>query len=145
MIPIPIFVDGGDPIGVLPGDSLGIVASGNAVGVLRRPRERRRRFSIGASQPLTFDHIESVGPIVGPGPVLIVGTNADDDITIIARDSASTPQFPGTDGNQDFTVSVNAGPDILFVDTPTVQRRRPGRRRRRRRPRTRRRTTCRGA
>src|SRR5262249_6087882 len=46
------------------------------------------------------------------------GTNADDDITIIARDITNGPQT--ADGVQDFTVSVNAGPDIYFENTPQL-------------------------
>src|SRR5688572_29573241 len=58
--------------------------------------------------------------VLGPCPFLIIGTNADDDITVIARDSVSTPQFPGADGVQDFTVSVNAGTDVLFINQPDL-------------------------
>ena len=45
------------------------------------------------------------------------GTNGDDDITIIARDSTYSPL---ADGIQDFTVSVNAGPQILYVNAANL-------------------------
>src|SRR6185436_11825570 len=41
----------------------------------------------------------------------------DDAITIIARDSSYDL---AANGVQDFTVSVNGGPDLLFIDTPTL-------------------------
>jgi hypothetical protein len=72
---------------------------------------------------VSFDHIESV--IVAPEPngngngndcpFIVFGTNADDDITVIARDGST---HPGADGVQDFTVSVNEGPEILFLNVP---------------------------
>ena len=74
---------------------------------------------------MSFIHIETIGPITGNGTsssALITGTNGDDDITLIARDGS----YPGVTGNslvpgkQDFTVSVNQGPNILFLDTPQV-------------------------
>ncbi len=46
-----------------------------------------------------------------------MGTNGDDDITVIARDSSYNV---GCDGVQDFTVSVNQGPDILLINAPTL-------------------------
>ena len=45
--------------------------------------------------------------------VLILGTNADDDITVIARDASYSPL---ADGIRDFTVSINGGPEILYID-----------------------------
>ncbi|MFM7072282.1 MAG: hypothetical protein ACKO38_10875, partial [Planctomycetota bacterium] len=60
-------------------------------------------------------HIEEVSVTGGPG--VILGTNGDDDITIIARDSST---HAGADGVQDFTVSLSTGPSILFLNTPTL-------------------------
>ena len=37
-------------------------------------------------QRVSWDHIENV-TVVGGGPALILGTNGDDDITLIARDA----------------------------------------------------------
>ena len=41
--------------------------------------------------------------------MIILGTNADDDITVIARDFQATdnPSFPGTDGIRDFKGSYD--------------------------------------
>jgi hypothetical protein len=74
-------------------------------------------FVVGANQPVSFDHIESIGRIIGGGSAVINGTSAPDAITIIARDSST---HAGTDGVRDFTVSVNAGPALLFVDSPSL-------------------------
>jgi hypothetical protein len=65
---------------------------------------------------VSFDHIESLG-ISGSGPAVINGTNGPDTITVIARDSST---HPGTDGVQDFTVSVNTGPELLFINVPSL-------------------------
>src|SRR5213075_1513039 len=69
------------------------------------------------NQRVSFDHIEAIGPIIGAPCVVIKGTNGDDDITVIARDSSYDPL---ADGVQDFTVSVNGGPDILYINTPLL-------------------------
>ena len=70
-------------------------------------------------QRVSWDHIEGVTVVGGPGvgPGVILGTNGDDDITIIARDSST---HAGTDGAQDFTVSVNDGPDVLYINVPVL-------------------------
>ena len=113
---IPVFVDGGDPIGVLPGDSIFVNgASGFAAG----PESDEGGFLSPAGGTVSFDHIELIGGVVPAAgcPFLILGTNADDDITIIARDAST---HVGADGVQDFTFSVNAGGDILLLNTPEV-------------------------
>ena len=61
---------------------------------------------------VSWDHIEAI-TVVGGGPALILGTNGDDDITIIARDDSYDVLANGV---QDFTVSVNDGMNILFID-----------------------------
>ncbi|HEX5497870.1 MAG TPA: hypothetical protein VFX03_01540, partial [Thermomicrobiales bacterium] len=66
---------------------------------------------------ISYQQIESIGAIVNPGPVLVVGTNGDDDIQVIARDASYNAL---ADGNQDFTVSVNQGPDVLFINAPQL-------------------------
>ena len=67
---------------------------------------------------VSFIHIENIAPVMmGGGPVAVVGTNGDDDLTVIARDASYNPL---ADGVQDFTVSVNAGPDVLFINAPTL-------------------------
>src|SRR5690606_2231243 len=106
---IPIFIDGGDPIGLVPGDSLAILAMGAAVAFFAGPENDEGTLQVAAQAEVSFDRIESVGPIVGPGPVLIVGTGADDDISIVARDASTHPALAGlTPGDHDFTVTLNA-------------------------------------
>ena len=71
---------------------------------------------VGANQPVSFDHIESLG-ITGGGPATINGTNGPDAITVIARDDTYAA---AADGIQDFTVSVNIGPELLFIDVASL-------------------------
>src|SRR6185503_10018145 len=72
---------------------------------------------VGANQPVSFDHIESLA-IDGGGPAVINGTNGPDAITVIARDST---YVAAADGVQDFTVSVNTGPDLLFLNVGALE------------------------
>src|SRR5262249_43420246 len=109
---IPVFVDGGDPIGVLPGDLLNILAGGASLTYNAGPQTDQGSFVVGANAPVSFDNIESFG-ISGSGPAVINGTNGPDTITVIARDAST---YAAADGVQDFTVSVNNGPDLLFVN-----------------------------
>ncbi len=111
---IPVFVDGGDPVGVLPGDQLIVNA---AVGFFAGPESDEGGVLTGG-EDVSFDHIESliVAPIAGC-PFLILGTNADDDITIIARDASTTA---GADGVQDMTFSVNAGMNVVLLNAADV-------------------------
>ncbi len=113
---IPIFIDGGDPIGSSPGDSITIVAGGDPVIAETGPENDEGGFIVGANARVSFDHIEAIG-VVGAMKAYIAGTNADDDITIIARDAST---HAGADGVQDFTSTVNAGPSILWIDTPQL-------------------------
>ena len=78
------------------------------------PENDEGGFQVGTNQTLSYDHIESIS-VTGGGPVTLSGTNGNDAITIIARDSST---HAGTDGIQDFTVSINAGPEFLFINTP---------------------------
>lgn len=116
--PIPLYIDGGDPIGALPGDSLILV---NAFAYFTGPESDTGSFYTagGPDGIVSFDHIESI--VVAPPddacPFVIFGTNSDDDITVIARDDST---HPGTDGDRDFTVSINAGVEILFIDQPAL-------------------------
>ncbi len=48
---------------------------------------------------------------------MILGTNGDDDITIIARDASTTA---GADGVQDMTFSVNAGMNVVLLNAADV-------------------------
>jgi Ca2+-binding RTX toxin-like protein len=110
----PIFIDGGDPIGTLPGDLLTVNA---AVGFFPGP-ESDEGGVITAGGTVSFDHIEAlvVAGIVGC-PFLIVGTNADDDITVIARDASTTA---GANGVQDMTFSINAGISVVLLNQPDL-------------------------
>ena len=106
----PVFVDGGDPIGVLPGDKLIV---NNAVGFFPGPENDEGGVTTNGGT-VSFDHIESltVAAIAGC-PFLILGTNGDDDITVIARDASTTA---GADGVQDFTFSVHSGMDVVVLN-----------------------------
>lgn len=111
-----IFIDGGDPVGTTPGDLLNIIAGGGSVTYNAGPETDEGSFEVGANQPVSFDHIESFG-ITGSGPAIINGTNGPDAITVIARDSST---HVGTNGVRDFTASVNAGPELLFIDVAAL-------------------------
>jgi hypothetical protein len=113
---VPIFIDGGDPIAATPGDLLNIIAGGGSVTFNAGPQTDEGSFVVGTNQPVSFDHIESFG-ISGSGPATINGTNGPDAITVIARDSTYAT---AADGVQDFTVSINTGPDLLFIDVPSL-------------------------
>jgi hypothetical protein len=114
---VPISIDGGDPVGVLPGDVLNIVTvPGDMVNIFPGPTSDSGGVVVNSNQPISYVHIESLS-VSGGGTPVISGTNGNDVITIIARDSSYAP---GLDGIQDFTVSVNAGPNILFIDTPSL-------------------------
>jgi hypothetical protein len=116
-------VDGGDPIGVLPGDTLNLIHSaGNPYQIFQGPTSDSGGVNTATLQTVSWIHIETLVNS-GGGPAVIQGTNGDDEITVIARDSSYNPANPGVpnpalDGVQDFTVSVNDGPEILFINTP---------------------------
>jgi len=109
--PIPVFVDGGDPIGTVPGDAINVFG---ATGFFPGPEPDEGGF-LTPGETISFDHIEVIGFIVSDPdcPFLIVGTNGDDDITVIARDDST---HPAADGVQDFTFSVNGSGEILVLN-----------------------------
>ena len=111
-----IFIDGGDPVGVIPGDLLNVVAGGGMVTYNAGPETDEGSVVVGVNQPVSFDHIESVS-ISGSGPAVINGTNGPDAITVIARDVST---HAAANGVQDFTVSVNTGPDLLFINVASL-------------------------
>ena len=113
---IPAYIDGADPIGITPGDSLTILAGGGGVVFEPGPESDEGAFIVGINQRVSFDHIEAL-TVSGPGGAWIAGTGADDDITIIARDASTHPL---ADGIRDFTVQINAGPQILWLDSPLL-------------------------
>ncbi len=122
-------VDGGDPIGVIPGDTLNLLhPAGDAYTLFPGPTGDSGGLSTATLQTVSWVHIEFVtnsSPAGAAGPALILGTNGNDEITVIARDGSYNPAAPGTpnpllDGVQDFTVSINGGPDVLFINTPNL-------------------------
>ena len=119
-------VDGGDPIGVLPGDTINLIhPAAQPYFIYPGPTTDSGGLNTaGGFQTVSWVHIETITN-TGGGPPLILGTNGNDEITVIARDSSYNPANPGTpnpllDGVQDFTVSVNNGPDMLFINTPNL-------------------------
>ena len=108
---VPISVDGGDPVGVLPGDTLNIVPGASAVTYFAGPTSDSGGFIVGADAPVSFTHIESIGPIAGAGalagPFTIQGTNGDDDIQVTAT------------GTNSFSFSVN-GPTVQVTGEPVL-------------------------
>jgi hypothetical protein len=115
--PIPVFVDGGDPIGTTAGDRIVVVANGNPVLFEPGPERDEGGFVFGGvNERVSFDHIEAI-TVDTPDCVIITGTNADDDITIIARDAST---HAGADGTRDFTAVVNDGIEILYLNVGGV-------------------------
>jgi hypothetical protein len=113
-----ISIDGGDPVGVLPGDLLNVVTNtGDTVTFNPGPTSDQGGFVVNNNQPISFVHIESQS-VSGGGTPVINGTNGNDVIAIIARDSSYETS---ADGVQDFTASVNSGPNFLFLDTPSLK------------------------
>jgi hypothetical protein len=115
---VPISVDGGDPIGVLPGDQINILTNpGDTATLYPGVTSDQGGFVVNTNQPVSFVHIESMS-VSGGGTPVINGTNGNDVISIVARDSSYAS---GLDGIQDFTVSVNSGPNLLFLNTPSLK------------------------
>ncbi len=116
-------VDGGDPIGVLPGDVINLIHPAAVYQLFPGPTKDSGGLNTAGFQTISWVHIETITNT--GGTPLITGTNGNDIITIIARDSSYNPSNPGVpnpllDGIQDFTVSVNDGAEMLFVNTPNL-------------------------
>ena len=125
---VPIFIDGGDPIGVTPplappnGDQLNIIPNGNPVSFSQGPHSDEGSFVVNSDQPVSFAHIERAG-LVGPvGPVNINGTNEDDSITITAIDAANQAQFGavGADGFEDSAVQMSDSLTLILINAPVI-------------------------
>ncbi len=117
-------MDGGDPIGVLPGDTINLIHPPGPYQIFPGPTTDSGGLKTPGFQTVSWIHIETVLNTGGGAP-LILGTNGNDEITVIARDSSYNPANPGVpnpllDGVQDFTVSVNNGPDVLFINQPNL-------------------------
>jgi RTX calcium-binding nonapeptide repeat (4 copies)/FG-GAP-like repeat len=109
---IPVFVDGGDPLGATAGDSINFNPTA-AYTLEPGPQNDEGRLTADGAALVNWDHIEGLS-VTGGGPGTFLGTNGADEITIVAGDS-STPE--GTNGVRDFTVSLNEGPSVLFRNT----------------------------
>jgi Ca2+-binding RTX toxin-like protein len=107
---VPVFVDGGDPIGPA-GDLLTVLAD-NSVVFLPGPESDEGGFVLDGSERVSFDKIESVSvaDTASPGDlsVTVCGTNDADTITMIGRAANAV------------TVAVNAGPAILYQGITTL-------------------------
>jgi hypothetical protein len=103
---VSMFIDGGNPVGVLPGDRINISTS-SPVTFNPGLHADDGGFVVGSNQPVSFTHIESAG-ITGASSVVINGTSGPDAITVT-----------GT-GAQSFTVSVNGGPQLALDSVPSL-------------------------
>jgi Ca2+-binding RTX toxin-like protein len=107
---------GGNPIGA-PGDTLTVNSSATMT-VTPGPTNDSGSVDAATTTPTNVSYREiELLVISGGGGGAINGTNGNDVITVIARDSSFNG---GADGIQDFTVSVNAGPDILFLNVANL-------------------------
>jgi Ca2+-binding RTX toxin-like protein len=102
---------GGNPIGAV-GDTLNIT-SANALTFMAGPESDSGAFVDDVTGNIvSYDEIESVGvALVPPGAIVVMGTGADDDITVIGLAPNSV------------SVQINDGPAIVYVGiiTLTVQ------------------------
>ncbi len=114
---VPIAVVGGDPIGVSAGDRLLLAGPGGAVVYEPGPSADSGAFVVAGTERVSFRQLEAATVLPGFGPVVIGGTSGADVITVIARDSST---HAGADGLQDFTTTVNAGVEILWLDVASV-------------------------
>ncbi|MCA9121452.1 MAG: hypothetical protein KDB11_14780 [Planctomycetales bacterium] len=115
-----VFIDGGDPIGQTAGDLINIIAGGAVVSWEAGPEPDEGGFIVGANERISYDHIEALG-VFSAAKAIIVGTNDDDEITVIARDDSTHGVLATmSPGIQDFTTAVNDSPDILWVNTPEI-------------------------
>jgi predicted AlkP superfamily pyrophosphatase or phosphodiesterase/Ca2+-binding RTX toxin-like protein len=109
--PIPVFVDGGDPVGEA-GDALHVTADTSVLAV-PGPERDAGGFTLDGNERVSYDQIEAVSVTDSASPgglaVTVVGTNGDDDLTLIGV------------GSQAFTVSVNDGLEVLYQGAATAQ------------------------
>ena len=99
---LPIFVDGGDPIGVT-GDVIALTATGPLTFYAGAENDEGS-FVDGGNPPVSFDHIEGATIDLAGNTLTILGTNGDDDITIV-----------GTAADA-FDVTINDGLPISYVN-----------------------------
>ncbi|RPI63441.1 MAG: VCBS repeat-containing protein, partial [Planctomycetaceae bacterium] len=109
---VAISIDGGVPTGSTPSDHLTVDVLGAPTNFEPGPLNDEGVVKATGYEYVSFDNIEGL-TIIGAGPAIINGTNGDDMITVIARDAST---HVGADGIQDFTSTVNAGLEILWLD-----------------------------
>jgi hypothetical protein len=115
---VPISIDGGDPVGVVPGDVLNVVSTGSDhLAFNPGPTGDQGSILVNSDQPINFVHVESLEDLSGAAAAVINGTSGNDVIAIAARDGSYNA---AADGVQDFTVSVNNGASFLFLNTPSL-------------------------
>lgn len=112
---IPIFIDGGDPIGG--GDTI-VLTPPSAPTFMGGPENDEGVFTAAGAEPVSFDHIESVtvdldgGPMGGGmganGIAIVMGTGDDDHITAV-----------GTAPNT-VEVQVNDGPVVTYINATSI-------------------------
>jgi hypothetical protein len=78
---IPVFVDGGDPIGSTAGDTIHFNPAGAFV-LEPGPQSDEGGLTAAGAQRVSWDHVEGISVTGGSGTVL--GTNGNDAITIVA-------------------------------------------------------------
>ncbi|MDP6717652.1 MAG: hypothetical protein QGF59_03315, partial [Pirellulaceae bacterium] len=106
---IPIFIDGGDPIGVI-GDTLNLIANTTSM-FSPGPEGDEGGFDIDGLETVSYDHIESISVTDPAGNNLVatvMGTQGADDIT--AQGQATNA----------VDVSVNDGPRVSYIGLGTL-------------------------
>ncbi|MCO6458749.1 MAG: hypothetical protein J5I93_25865 [Pirellulaceae bacterium] len=132
---IPVFIDGGDPIGVAPGDTL-IVTANTSLVHTAGPENDEGGIVADGFEPVSFDHIESI-VVSDPGgndlDVTVCGTGDDDQITaqgqapnevavqvndgpIITYSGVATLTLEGKNGDDEFDIDINV-PNLGVVFT----------------------------
>ncbi|MDA1053079.1 MAG: dockerin type I domain-containing protein [Planctomycetota bacterium] len=105
---IPIFIDGGDPIGSSnTGDTINVQAGNLNTTFFPGAEGDEGGIDVGTNETISYDHIEN-GSINNPLGMAICGTNDDDEITI------------STTGAGDFDFSVNDSPTFSVTDADSV-------------------------
>ena len=110
---IPIFIDGGNPVGILPGDHINVLAGTANVVFTPGPTDDSGAFSVSTAgtQAISFVHIESASVTGGGGAgqtATVNGSNENDQITVT-----------GT-GTNAFTVAVSDSIDVAYTAFPDL-------------------------
>jgi len=132
---LPVFVDGGDPIGF--SDTLIVNAAGNAVSVQAGPESDEGAVLVAGFSPVSFDHIEGL-TIAGAAAATVIGTPGDDDITaeggpttadVVVYANGLTPitflapasvTLDGRQGDDDITVNPFTGVTPITVPITVI-------------------------